>query len=851
MPRITYNQQKFYKIKPRHLKENLVILVTDGELDYNSQGEGLHLQGDFSIAGLFPLHNANGPSAGLPALGPCNEGRHNKHGFHMMQAMRFAIDEINNKSGAHLLLPGVSLGYQLYDICSVPASVLATLDILADHYHDQAPNTEQPVNNMTVAVIGPDSSSKTFTPAGLLGAYLIPQISYEASNQKLSNKVHYPSFFRTIPSDKNQVEAIIQLLIYFKWTWIALLGSDNDYGLDGMESLSQQAPDHNICVAYRGVIPAYGSETAGMMRSMVEGIMRARVNTIVLFSSKSKLSGFFPFVVQGKLTGKVWIGTEDWSTATLISGIPGIHTVGTVIGVSIKNAAISGFVDFERNIVEASLRHGKAQAVSSANSRVCLHSTDVFSLARHNFTLEKYDVTSSFNVYKAVYAVAYALHQALQCDSRRCQKRRLHPWQLLPMLKDTRFSLENTSVYFDVNGDPPTGYDIVTWIWRGTEWSHRVVGSFSPDPPHLTLDDEAIEWHTAGMTTRSVPTSICSPPCPKGHRKLMRGQHACCFDCQACPAATFLNLSEPIQCQPCPSEQWAPASSERCFDRTVLLLAWDAPLAMALLFFLACCLLLTSGSAAVLLLHLRTPVAKSAGGRTCLLMLAALTAAALSSLCHFGPPSHVSCMLEQPLFMFSFSVCLACITVRSVQVVCIFKLASKLPRAYDKWAKNQGPEVTIFIVSAIALLISVTRVAVNPPEPSQDVDFYQDSVVLECSSTLSYGAGVELAYVSLLSVACFSFSYMGKDLPANYNEAKCVTFSLMVYLVSWISFFTIYLVSRGPFTMAAHVFAILFSVLAVLGGYFLPKMYIIVLRPQMNTAVHFQNCIQMYTMSKQ
>lgn len=259
---------------------------------------------------------------------------------------------------------------------------------------------------------------------------------------------------------------------------------------------------------------------------------------------------------------------------------------------------------------------------------------------------------------------------------------------------------------------------------------------------------------------------------------------------------------------------------------------------------------MTSSSAIILLLNLNTPVAKSAGGRTCLLMLAALTAAAMSSLCHFGQPSPLACILKQPLFIFSFSVCLACITVRSLQVVCIFKFASKLPPAYDKWAKKNGPEITIFLVSATILLISVIRVVVNTPKPSQDLNFYSNSIVLECSNMLSPGAFIELTYVSLLSILCFSFSYMGKDLPANYNEAKCVTFSLMVYMISWMTFFTIYLISRGPFTMAAHVFAILFSVLAFFGGYFLPKIYIIVMRPQMNTTAHFQNCIQMYTMSQ-
>lgn len=105
-------------------------------------------------------------------------GRPNKHGFHLLQAMRFAVEEINNGTGRQPLLPGVKLGYQLYDICSVSASVLATLDLLEQHY--RSPSTSGNYNNSqrAVAVIGPDSSSKSFTPAFLLGAYLIPQVSY-------------------------------------------------------------------------------------------------------------------------------------------------------------------------------------------------------------------------------------------------------------------------------------------------------------------------------------------------------------------------------------------------------------------------------------------------------------------------------------------------------------------------------------------------------------------------------------------------------------------------------------------------------------------------------------------------
>lgn len=194
----------------------MMVRLTDGELDYVSQGQGMRLQGNFSVAGLFPLHDTDEPSASLPALRPCNEwvnlqlhrstashwlcdfntflkpffffphvnlsrGRPNKHGFHLMQAMRFAVEEINNSSGPQPLLPGVKLGYQMYDVCSVQASVLATLDLLEQQSRSpSAPgtggDTDYDHSERALAVIGPDSSSKTFPPAALLGAYLIPQV---------------------------------------------------------------------------------------------------------------------------------------------------------------------------------------------------------------------------------------------------------------------------------------------------------------------------------------------------------------------------------------------------------------------------------------------------------------------------------------------------------------------------------------------------------------------------------------------------------------------------------------------------------------------------------------------------
>lgn len=247
----------------------------------------------------------------------------------------------------------------------------------------------------------------------------------------LSNKFLYPSFFRTIPSDKNQVTAMIQLLVRFNWTWVALLGSDNDYGLQGMQSLSQQAPNHGICIAYQGIIPAARAEKVQTMRNMVENILTTKVNTIVVFSSKTIFHDFLPFVLERNITDKVWIGTEDWSPSTFISGIPGINTIGTVVGVSVKDASISGFLDFQKKVVEESIKYIKDDSGATKSSpNDCLQSADLYTLVSKNYSMDEYDTTSSFNVYKAVYAMAYALHNTLGCDSGKCSRRSVSPQEV-------------------------------------------------------------------------------------------------------------------------------------------------------------------------------------------------------------------------------------------------------------------------------------------------------------------------------------------------------------------------------------------------------------------------------------
>lgn len=94
-------------------------------------------------------------------------GAANIHGYYLLQALRYAVEEINNDNQ---LLPGITLGYQTYDICSLQASILGTVTLAAQQYN------RVKVKPQAIALIGPDSSSYSFIPAAALGAFLMPEV---------------------------------------------------------------------------------------------------------------------------------------------------------------------------------------------------------------------------------------------------------------------------------------------------------------------------------------------------------------------------------------------------------------------------------------------------------------------------------------------------------------------------------------------------------------------------------------------------------------------------------------------------------------------------------------------------
>ncbi|XP_007566781.1 extracellular calcium-sensing receptor-like [Poecilia latipinna] len=799
--------------------------------------------GDLNIAGVFSITSTrtlvDNDYKAIP-YSYCTGYNHRELKF--ARTMIFTVEEINRDPS---LLPGLRLGYKVYNGCGTENLIRAAIEAI---------NGNDPLacGGQTLAVLGHSSSGVSDDINTIISAVSVPQISHLSTCACLSDKVRYPTFFRTVPSDKFQITALVQLMKYFDWRWVGIIHSVGTYAEEGASEFVKEAQKEGVCVEYTMV---YLEASKSRLRTITETLKESSSKVVLLFMSLSFAKTFLAHMEEYNITGKQWVGSESWISAAYLASAERKHILHGAIGYAIPQASIPGLGEFLLTLKPSDEPHSSltksiweeffdCSFTPSKTSTLCTGAEDLRTVSSDYTDVAKFREEN--NVYTAVYSVAFALHVLLQCKNsvnpatgNPClTKDEVQPKLVFDAMKHINFTTKNGArVFFDENGDSIAKYDLVNWQMKEDGSADIVIiGQFDdslPEGKKLKLKDDAkIVW---GGSNNAVVRSVCREPCPPGTRKAVnKNKPVCCFDCFQCSEGTISNKTNSLDCSPCPPEVWPNEMRDDCVPKPTEYLSYTETTGALLTGFGTFGVFLSLLITTIFFTHKETPIVRANNSELSFLLLFSLKLCFLCSLTFVGRPTQWSCMLRHTTFSITFVLCISCVLGKTIVVLMAFR-ARRPGSNMTKWFGPAQQRLSVLILTLVQVVICIIWLTINPPFPKRNMKYYRDRIILECALGSAIGFWVVLAYIGVLATLCFVLAFLARKLPDSFNEAKLITFSMLIFCAVWITFIPAYVSSPGKFTVAVEIFAILASSFGLLLCIFAPKCYIILLRPEQNS----------------
>ncbi|XP_026544607.1 vomeronasal type-2 receptor 26-like [Notechis scutatus] len=722
----------------------------------------------------------------------------------------------------------------------------------------------------SVAVIGGPQTKTCLNMAISLCNYKFPQITY-GSAPLMSNDQAGIFVKWMFPDEIHQLNGVLHLLLHFGWTWVGMISLyEEDMERFVQKSLSMFL-ERGICFDFMEHIPKmmYGSEAAEMMEeadklyrvimwsTVIAVIFNAEITSIVTL--RIMLSVLDSDDIPTERKAKVWVMTAQMEFTSILMQRPlPIDFLHGAISFALHSKKLTGFQQFMqkknpnlekddgfiRDFWKDAFECSFSSDITDENAeRICTGEEKLETLP--NSVFETTMGGHSYSIYNAVYAVAHALRDLYASklkDSRKIDKKSWKyflqsPWQLHHFLHQVSFNNSaGEHVSFGPNGELETGFDVFNWVTFPNKSFLKVqIGKINPlAPPEklLTISAKNAVWPF--IFNQTLPLSICNEKCPFGYSKVkIEGKLSCCYDCRQCPEGKIADQMDLDDCFPCQEDQHPNKGRDNCLPKTVTYLTFQEPLGISLVMIAVSFSVVSAAVLGIFIKHQDTPIVKANNKNLTYILLVALLLSSLCTLLFIGQPGLVKCLLQQTTFGITFSIALSCILGKTTIVVLAF-MATKPGSKMRKWVGRRMANIIVLSVFMAQFTICVVWLAMSPPFPDSDMQSMVEEIVLECNEGSTAMFYTVLGFMGLLTAVTFTVAFLARNLPDSFNEAKFITFSMLVFCSVWVSFVPTYLSTKGKYVVAVEIFSILASAAGLLGCIFSPKCYIIILRPDLN-----------------
>uniref|UniRef100_A0A8D2LE48 G-protein coupled receptors family 3 profile domain-containing protein n=1 Tax=Varanus komodoensis TaxID=61221 RepID=A0A8D2LE48_VARKO len=726
--------------------------------------------------------------------------------FQHILALVFAVNEINKNPD---ILPNITLGFHIYDSYSDPKMTYRTsLDMLFKS-HQMVPNYQCGTQQKLIG-----HSVSLWTPS-------LPQFSYGSFQIAVSDESPSPSFYRMAPNEALQYHGIVQILQYFHWKWIGLITIDDERGERFLQTIESMLSQNGICSEFTERLKAnWQFFEMEVLTETLNYDYTGKITARRVWISMAQID-FTLHIFQKPVGMQMFHGALSFSVHSY--DIPGFQTFLQTINPAGESADGFTKVFWEQAFGCSFLNHG---ASKDAN-KTCSGEEMLQSLSSPFFEMSM--TGHSYSIYNAVHALAHAFQTISRSPSTHTAMQRMR--SLIPFNNNA-----GDEIRFNEYGELVGVFEVKNLVTFPNNSYVRVkVGSLDPLAPpgkQFNLNETQIQWPRD--MTQVPPLSLCNDMCAPGYsKKKIEGEKFCCYNCARCPVGMFSDKEDTENCMNCPKGQHASTVQNQCIPKITNFLALNETLAIisvssAFLFSLTTVLVL-----GIFIRHRDTAIVKANNQCLTYILLISLLLCFLCSLFFIGKPNTVSCLLRQATFGMVFSVCLSTILAKTISVVLAF-MATKPGSQMRKWVGKRLAYAIVFSCSNIQAGICALWLATSPPFPDSDMHSMSTEIILLCNEGSVLMFYCVLGYMGFLAGVSFVLAFLARKLPDSFNEAKFITFSMLVFCSVWLSFFPTYLSTRGKSMVAVEIFSILASSAGLLGCIFFPKCYIIVLRPELN-----------------
>ena len=794
--------------------------------------------GDIILGGLFPIHK-EGSKENI--CGEFNE----IPGYQYMEAMRYAIEKINNRSD---LLPNITLATIIYDTCRSPT-------ICADRTKDfiQLTLTEAPLKHTFAGIIGPFVSGNSKIVGSFLRVFEIPQISYASLAVELSNKDIYNYFFRTVPPDSFFAEALAELLDRLGWNYVSIIYSKGTYPETGAQEVIKALAKRNICCAKKHRLARFPEEN-DYDDAMAEVAEVKEANVVIFVTIQRDSRRLLKAKERQPLAKRLLIvGSVAWSNRDDITKELGPIAEGTItfahregeikefethfrsLNLTNYNANYKGwFQTFWQKQFKCYLNNSTGSPVEQfetpCTGKESLHSAHM-------------EIAPVRVVINAVYAMAYALHnmQRALCQNPSeglCSKMKpLKRTLLQKFLKNVTFpdSSFGWPIKFDQYNEVEGNYTILNFRASETVTNSDGTKIYSYDPVgtwtgnisvdgiiggNLELNLSDIRWVNENATK---PASICSLNCSSKQIKVHRPGRAseCCWDCEACDQYDIIMNNT---CRTCPEGYVPNEELKKCSKLTLIYIDMNSGLAVTLIIISLVGIAIDFVVFTIFFINRHKPLIKASSAEMCYIMLFGIFVIFLVPITSLAKPTSGLCYFGRFLMGISYTICYAPLFMKIWRIYRIFKSSHEMRRISGIIGRRSQMLITLGLI-AIQALFFILISSTNPPDLIEK--FYADTgeLHLECYLT----SPVFVAYLSynvILMLLCTVYAFLTRHFPKNFNEAMHIGITMYLTCVVWVVFLASFLnvndsISRIHWICGASVVIGWITLL----GLFAPKVY--------------------------